>query len=729
MFCIFTEILIGKIGTCIMMSSRSAWKGLLPASFQPKAGEPLSHARHGSFAALSIGSLGIVYGDIGTSPLYAMDQLFFGRASTAQTPTDVLGGVSLVIWTITIIVAVKYAILVLRAQNDGEGGVFALYGLLAEQSERGKALLLWSLMLGAGLLFGDGIITPAISVLSAVEGLQVATPALGNSVVPITIGLLAALFAIQVKGTTRIGIAFGPVLAVWFVVIAALGGCQIEQHPEILAAFNPILGLEYLWHAGLFDALLILGALMLVVTGGEALYADMGHFGARPIRVGWFGLVYPALLLNYLGQGALLASAAPVAGGQIFFSLVPRTMLYPMVALATAATVIASQALISGAFSLASQAVALGLFPRLKVVHTHHAHAGQVYMPFINWSMYIACIILVVTFGSSSALASAYGLAVSGVMVITSLAMFPVGKLYWNWSVLRSSTLFGALAAVDGSFLIANSLKFWEGGFIPFSIGLVLFLVMRTWRWGRKATFAAYSAKPTMSMAELVRLHRRCEEFLERNALLMVPKPLRSEHDHTPALLQIAVGSLRSFTPEPDLCRSGPSQGALRPRRPLRGDSFRTRPPPRQHYQRHLELRLHGGPQRRAGAGRTGPPSGNRPADRRAPLDRARFHRAPAALQGDDHSPALPLSAVRAAAPHLATRALLLWTGRRGTALDRNNPCADPIDRWIVDVSFLAQHLGDVIFVRHQFPRFRDECNWRAGIFGRNRQATDRYVS
>ena len=201
--CIFTEILIGKIGTCIMMSSRSAWKGLLPASFQPKAGEPLSHARHGSFAALSIGSLGIVYGDIGTSPLYAMDQLFFGRASTAQTPTDVLGGVSLVIWTITIIVAVKYAILVLRAQNDGEGGVFALYGLLAEQSERGKALLLWSLMLGAGLLFGDGIITPAISVLSAVEGLQVATPALGNSVVPITIGLLAALFAIQVKGTTE----------------------------------------------------------------------------------------------------------------------------------------------------------------------------------------------------------------------------------------------------------------------------------------------------------------------------------------------------------------------------------------------------------------------------------------------------------------------------------------------------------------------------------------------
>jgi KUP system potassium uptake protein len=249
------------------------------ASLRHKAIDSSSHAPHGNFATLTIGALGIVYGDIGTSPLYAMDALFLGHAGSAQTPADVLGGVSLVIWTITLIVAIKYAILVLRAQNDGEGGVFALYGLLAERDKRGTTLLLWSLMLGAGLLFGDGIITPAISVLSAVEGLQVAMPALGNTVIPITIGLLGALFAIQFKGTSGIGIVFGPVLMTWFVVIAIIGAWQIKLHPDILAAFNPILGMEYLRRAGLFDALLILSALMLVVTGGEAMYADVGHFG------------------------------------------------------------------------------------------------------------------------------------------------------------------------------------------------------------------------------------------------------------------------------------------------------------------------------------------------------------------------------------------------------------------------------------------------------------------
>ena len=252
-------------------------------------------------------------------------------------------------------------------------------------------------MLGAGLLFGDGIITPAISVLSAVEGLQVATPALGHIVIPITVGLLTALFAIQFKGTSGIGIVFGPVLTVWFVVIAVLGAWQIERHPEILAAFNPVLGLRFLWHAGLFDALLILGALMLVVTGGEAMYADLGHFGARPIRTSWFAVVYPALLLNYLGQGAYLLSGAPVAGGKLFFSLVPPPLLYPMVLLATVATVIASQALISGAFSLGSQAIRLGLFPRLDLLHTHERHAGQIYVPFINWALCAGCILLVLT--------------------------------------------------------------------------------------------------------------------------------------------------------------------------------------------------------------------------------------------------------------------------------------------------------------------------------------------
>jgi len=501
--------------------------------------EAPSHAPRGSFAALTIGALGIVYGDIGTSPLYAMDALFLGRTGAGQTSADVLGGVSLVIWTITIIVAIKYAILVLRAQNDGEGGLFALYGLLHEHKKRGTTLLLWALMLGAGLLFGDGMITPAISVISAVEGLQVAAPALGNVVIPITIGLLTVLFAIQFKGTSGIGMVFGPILAVWFIVIAGLGAWQIGHHPEILAAFNPAYGLEFLGHAGMFDTLLVLSALMLVVTGGEAMYADVGHFGAGPIRASWFAFVYPALLLNYLGQGAYLLTGVPIAGGKLFYNLVPASMLFPMVLLATIATVIASQSLISAAFSLAAQAIRLGLFPRLNLLHTHERHAGQIYVPFINWSLFVGCILLVVTFGSSAALAAAYGLAVSGVMVITSLAMVPVARRYWNWGPTTTGLVWGALIAVNAAFLVASSLKFLEGGYVPLSVGVVLFLVMTTWRWGRKATFAAYSAKSTMTMAELVALHRGCKVFMERNAVVMAASSLHLPSDRAPALIQM----------------------------------------------------------------------------------------------------------------------------------------------------------------------------------------------
>jgi len=501
--------------------------------------EARSHAPRGGFAALSVGALGIVYGDIGTSPLYAMDQLFLGRAGAAQTPADVLGGVSLVIWTITVIVAIKYAILVMRAQNDGEGGLFALYGLLHGQKKRGTTLVLWALMLGAGLLFGDGMITPAISVLSAVEGLQVATPALASVVIPVTIGLLAALFAIQFKGTSGIGIVFGPILAVWFVVIAAMGAWQIAQHPEILAAFNPTHGAKFLAHAGWFEDLLILSALMLVVTGGEAMYADVGHFGAQPIRASWFGVVYPALLLNYLGQGGYLLSGAPIAGGKLFYSLAPQSLLFPTILLATVATVIASQALISGAFSLMSQAIHLGLFPRLKLLHTHERHAGQIYIPFVNWSLLAGCVLLVAGFGSSSALAAAYGLAVSGVMVITSVAMFRIARVYWKWGPVTTNVVWGVLLLVNAAFLVACSLKFFEGGFVPLTIGAVLFLVMATWRWGRKATFAAYAAKSTMTMAELVALHRKCKVFMERDAVVMAARPVRSMADHVPAIVEM----------------------------------------------------------------------------------------------------------------------------------------------------------------------------------------------
>ena len=498
-----------------------------------------SHVRHGSFATLTIGALGVVYGDIGTSPLYAMDALFFGRTGSGQTPAEVLGGVSLVIWTITIIVGIKYAILVLRAQNDGEGGVFALYGLLHERRKKVATLLLWSLMLGAGLLFGDGIITPAISVLSAVEGLQVATPALGNTVIPITIVLLTVLFVIQFKGTSGIGTVFGPILMIWFAAIAGLGVWQIGRHPEVLAAFNPIHGLRFLCDTGLFEALLILSALMLVVTGGEAMYADVGHFGARPIRVSWFAVVYPALLINYLGQGAYLLSGTPVINGKLFYSLVPQSLLYPMILLATAATVIASQALISATFSLTSQAIRLGLFPRLSLLHTHQHHAGQIYIPFINRSLFVGSVVLVLTFGSSLALAAAYGLAVSGVMLITSISMFWISRLYWNWGIARTGLVWGVLTGVNAAFFVASCLKFVEGGFVPLSVGVTLFVVMMTWRWGRKATFAAYSAKRTMTIADLVALHRHCKTFMERNAIVMAAKPVRLPSDHVPALMQM----------------------------------------------------------------------------------------------------------------------------------------------------------------------------------------------
>lgn len=500
--------------------------------------ESTNHAPHGSLAGLAIAALGIVYGDIGTSPLYAVNQIFF-HSGLAPEQRDVLGGISLVIWTLTIIVAVKYALLVLRAQNDGEGGVFALYGLLHPYKRRGTRLLLWSLMLGAGLLFGDGIITPAISVLSAVEGLAVATPAFSGAVVPITVALLTLLFALQYRGTAGIGAVFGPILLVWFVVIAILGASEVQHHPEILAAFNPLLGLRFLGQAGLMDTLLVLGALMLVVTGGEAMYADLGHFGARPIRLSWFLVVYPALLLNYLGQGAYLLAGHPVVGDNLFFSMVPPSMVVPMVVLATAATVIASQALISGAFTLATQAIRLGLFPRLSIRHTHHDHVGQVYVPLINWILYAGCVLLVLTFGSSSSLGAAYGLAVAGVMVITSFAMVPVARYGWRWSRPVILLVWGAFIVVNGIFLIANALKFIEGGFVPLGIGVAIFAIMLTWQWGRKATAAAYSARPAMTMAELVALHRASPNFVERNAVVMAPKPVRELSGRAPALMRL----------------------------------------------------------------------------------------------------------------------------------------------------------------------------------------------
>ena len=495
------------------------------------------HAPPAALGPLALGALGVVYGSIGTSPLYAMDQIF--RAAPARSPQDALGAVSLAIWTLTLIAAIKYAIFVLRAQNDGEGGVFALYGLVHDRRGRSARMLLWALMLGAGLLIGDGVITPAISVLSAVEGLGVAAPSFGAWVVPITLGLLVALFAVQFKGASGVGVVFGPIALLWFAAIAAMGCAAIAANPQILAALNPLNGLAFLGRAQFFEALLLLGALMLVVAGGEAMYADVGHFGALPIRLSWFAVVYPALVVNYLGQGAYVLGGGPAAGDRLFFALAPRSMLLPMVALATVATVIASQALISGAFSLVAQAIRLGLFPRLDIRHTHSAREGQVYIPAVNWGLLIGCVALVLSFGSSAALAAAYGLAVSGVMVITSVAMIPVARRQWRWSAGQTAMVWGPLTALNASFLFASLLKVFEGGYVPLAVGGAAFAAMATWRWGRKATYAAHTAKATLTMREVVELHRSSQHYLERNALIMSPRPLRSPGDRAPALIRM----------------------------------------------------------------------------------------------------------------------------------------------------------------------------------------------
>ncbi len=504
-----------------------------------QASEGGAHVAPGGLASLTVGALGVVFGDIGTSPLYAIDQIFQGPAAVETSSENSLGAISLAIWTITLVVAVKYALLVLRAENDGEGGVFALYGLLHKYRNQGARILLWALMLGAGLLFGDGMITPAISVLSAVEGLQVATPAFAPYVAPLTIAILTGLFAIQFKGASGVGRLFGPLVLIWFVVIAGFGLIEILRTPEILAAFNPVYGLGFLRRSGPREAMLILGALMLVITGGEAMYADLGHFGARPIRFAWFTVVFPALLLNYLGQGAHLLSGAPIVGGKLFFSLVPAPLLLPTVLLATLATVIASQALISGAFSLTWQAIGIGLAPRVDVQHTHHAHEGQIYIPATNWGLYAGCIALVIGFGSSSAIAAAYGLAVAGVMLITSIAMIMVARRYWRWSRLQTALVWGPLSFVNAAFLAASSLKFFEGGYVPLTVGVAVFLAMATWRWGRKATFAAYAARSKLTMGDVVELHRSCGSFVERNALVMAPAAVRRLSDRAPALVEL----------------------------------------------------------------------------------------------------------------------------------------------------------------------------------------------
>jgi KUP system potassium uptake protein len=442
------------------------------------------------FATLPIvGVLGVVYADIGTSPLYAINELV--NHGVVTNNKAVLGCIALVFWAITL-TSFKYLMLVLRADHQREGGVFALLNLLKKDKNSFSKFLVTALVLGAGLLVADGILTPAISVLSAVEGTELITASLANYVVPITLVILLALFMIQRKGTHTIGSFFGPIMIIWFSTIGLLGIRQIAMHPAIFEALNPINILYFLREASIHESLVVLGFVVLVITGGEALYADMGHFGRKPIQVGWFGLVYPALVCSYLGQGAFLLSGQTIKENNLFFSLVPHTLLPVIVILATVATIIASQALITGAYSLAIQAIELHLMPRVRSLNTNALHKGQVYVPFVNWFLMIGCMSLVVLFKSSTNLASAYGLSVASVMLLTSLSMARVSQVVWGWPKWMARTVFGGFVVVDFIFWIANTLKFTQGGYIPFMIGVFLFVLMTTWRWGRNTIMASH---------------------------------------------------------------------------------------------------------------------------------------------------------------------------------------------------------------------------------------------
>jgi KUP system potassium uptake protein len=439
-----------------------------------------------------IGALGVVYGDIGTSPIYTLRQCFKATGE-GLNPEAVLGLLSLVFWSLMVVVTAKYVLLVMRAHNGGAGGIMALLGLAAhsEPNPRRRTGILMLGIAGAALFYGDGMITPAISVLSAVEGLEVATPALGPYVVPIAVLVLVGLFFVQCRGSDRIGALFGPIMAVWFATLAMAGLLQVVQAPGVLAALNPIHGFGFLASHG-WTGFLALGSVFLALTGAEALYADMGHFGREPIRLDWFGFVLPALVLNYFGQGALVL-AHPEAADSPFFRLFPDWMLYPATLLATAATVIASQAVISGAFSLSQQAMQLSLLPRLDVRQTSERAIGQVYVPQMNWLLMVAVIALVVAFRSSDALAGAYGIAVVGTMLITTVLLAVVARRLWGWSTPVTAALVGFFLLIDLTFLAANVVKIPQGGWFPLLVGVVVFILMSTWRRGRQIILARTS--------------------------------------------------------------------------------------------------------------------------------------------------------------------------------------------------------------------------------------------
>ena len=489
------------------------------------------HASPNRLPVLALAALGVVYGDIGTSPLYALKEVFAGAHHAVPITHDhILGVLSLILWSLILVVSIKYVSFIMRADNKGEGGVMALMALVLRgvQSKPYAPALMLAGLFGAGLFYGDGAITPAISVLSAMEGLEIGTTAFKPYIVPLTVGVLAVLFSFQKYGTAKIGVFFGPIVALWFLTLAALGIAGIARNPDVLAALSPAYAIAFFQHEPTM-AFLGLGAIFLTLTGAEALYADMGHFGRKPVQLAWFGLVLPSLVLNYFGQGALLL-AEPSAIDNPFYRLAPDWALYPMVALATMATVIASQAVISGVYSITHQAMQLGYVPRVVVQHTSHSEAGQIYLPGVNWLLFLAVVALVVGFGSSTSLAAAYGIAVCGTMIITTVLAYVVMRHVWRWSLPAAGLVCGAFLVVDLAFFGANLSKIADGGWFPLALGAVLFLLMTTWKRGKQILQVRLEADAMPLESFIDSIGKGAVAVVPGTAVFLTPQPATVPH-------------------------------------------------------------------------------------------------------------------------------------------------------------------------------------------------------
>src|SRR5580692_4167633 len=481
----------------------------MPSSDAPSSDALTSGARQapqGRMPALALSALGIVFGDIGTSPLYTFKTVL-GTADMPSDPATVLGALSLVLWTLFLITTVKYVSFAMRVDNDGEGGILALMALLGVKKQHRPSIVAVGLF-GAALIYGDGAITPAISVLSALEGLNMATPALQQYVVPAAVAILLALFAIQSRGTAAIGRFFGPVMLIWFLAMAAMGISGIVRHPSVFAALNPVYGLSYLFSNGV-TGFLVLGAVFLCVTGAEALYADMGHFGKGPIRLAWFAVVFPSLILNYAGQAALVLEGAPT-DGNIFFRLCPDMLLLPLIVLATIATIIASQSIITGAFSMTRQAIQLGWLPRLQIKQTSSEGYGQIYVGVVNWLLMIVTVGLTIGFGKSDNLAAAYGIAVSATMLMTTALLFIAMRELWGWRLIAAGSVAATFLVIDSAFFLANLTKIAEGGYVPLILAMSVYGVMWIWHRGSAAIMARIheSLTPVHDFIAEIRSHK-----------------------------------------------------------------------------------------------------------------------------------------------------------------------------------------------------------------------------